>query len=143
MKDDSKKSRAEEIIRMIRAKKAVEDISIRDIANAMRDQEKEEEDETKTQQMLEDMFPVEDEDQHKITAGPSIGQTAKSPFHEFEMMDISVNSIGLHRSIMEEIEFEKDPKVLKAFFAERLGQVLEAVPDFLAHSIDFRIKGLK
>jgi hypothetical protein len=143
MKDDSKKSRAEEIIRMIRAKKAVEDISIRDIANAMRDQEKEEEDETKTQQMLEDMFPVEDKDQHSITAGPSIGRTSKGPFHEFEMMDISVNSMGLHRSIMEEIEFENDPKVLKAFFAERLGQVLEAVPDFLAHTIDFNIKGLK
>ena len=58
-------------------------------------------------------------------------------------MDISVNSMGLHRSIMEEIEFENDPEVLKEFFAERLGQVLEAVPDFLAHSIDFRIKGLK
>ena len=81
MKDDNKKSRAEEIIRMIRAKKAVEDISIRDIANAMRDQDKEEEDETKTQQMLEDMFPIGDEDQHKITAGPSIGRTDKSPFH--------------------------------------------------------------
>jgi hypothetical protein len=64
-------------------------------------------------------------------------------FHNFEEMDIALNSMDLHRSIMEEIEFENDPKILKDFFSERLGQVLEVVPDGIAASIDSRIKGLE
>lgn len=64
------------------------------------------------------------------------------PFHEFERIDVAVNSMGLYKSILEEIELENDPKVLKAFFAERLGQILEAIPDSIASAIDCSIKGL-
>ncbi len=50
--------------------------------------------------------------------------------------------MGLYRSIMEEIEHERDPTVLKEFFSERLGQILEAIPDGIASAIDCNIKGL-
>jgi hypothetical protein len=132
MKDDDKKkqSRAAEIIRMIRAREENNQPppSIRDYINLRKAEKEEEEIDKDFQEWIE-----EQENMKKNNP----------PFHNFEQIDISVNSMGLHRSIMEEIEFENDPKVLKAFFAERLGQVLEAVPDFLAQSIDFNIKGLK
>jgi hypothetical protein len=57
-------------------------------------------------------------------------------------MSVAVNSMGLYRSIMEEIEHERDPTVLKEFFSERLGQILEAIPDGIASAIDCNIKGL-
>jgi hypothetical protein len=65
------------------------------------------------------------------------------PFHDFKKIDVAVNSMGLYLNIMSEIEFENDPKVLKAYFAEQLGKILEAVPDGIASSIDCNIKGLE
>ena len=76
----------------------------------------------------------DDESEHKNEKNP--------PFHNFKKMDIAANAMGLYLNIMQEIEFENDPKVLKAFFAERLGQVLEAIPDKIASAIDCNIKGL-
>ncbi len=72
-----------------------------------------------------------------------LASSTDDEFHNFEKMDIAVNSMGLYRSIMEEVEHENDPKVLKAFFSERLGQVLEAIPDGIASAIDSHIKGLE
>jgi len=72
-----------------------------------------------------------------------LASSTDDKFHNFEKMDIAVNSMGLYRSIMEEVEHENDPKVLKAFFSERLGQVLEAIPDGIASAIDSHIKGLE
>jgi hypothetical protein len=67
----------------------------------------------------------------------------KESFHKFKIVGVAVNAMGLYRNIIEEIEFENDPKVLKAYFAERLGQVLEAIPDGIASAIDCNIKGLE
>ena len=64
-------------------------------------------------------------------------------FHNFEEVHMVVTSMGLYREIMEEIEHENDPKVLKAFFADRLGVILEGVPDGMASAIDCRIKGIE
>jgi hypothetical protein len=101
--------------------------SIRDYIN-LRKAEKEEEEMDKNFQEW-----IEEQENMKIN-NPS--------FHNFEQINVAVNSMGLYRSIMEEIEHEKDPKVLKVFFAERLGQILEAIPDSIASAIDCNIKGL-
>lgn len=127
--DKNKKSRAAEIIRMIRAKEENNQPppSIRDYIN-LRKAEKEEEEMDKNFQEW-----IEEQENMKMN---------NPTFHNFEQINVAVNSMGLYRSIMEEIEHEKDPKVLKAFFSERLGQILEVIPDSIASAIDCNIKGL-
>ena len=119
MKDDDKKkqTRAAEIIRMLAAKRRQED--------------EEDEMDANFQIWLE-------EQEHKRL----LEEKEKNQFHNFEKMGICMNSMGLYRSIMEEIEFENDPRVLKAFFSERLGQILEEVPDKIASTMLFKINGL-
>ena len=128
MKDDNKKSRAAEIIRMIRAGQLPSSPSIRDKANQRKSEREEQEEMDRNFQDW-----VEERENMKIS---------NTPFHNFEQVDVAVNAMGLYRSIMEEIEHENNPKVLKAFFAERLGQILEAIPDSIASAIDCNIKGL-
>jgi len=65
------------------------------------------------------------------------------PFHVFEEIEVAVNAMGLYRSIIGELEFEKDPKKLKDLFSERLGQVLESIPDSMASAISNRIHGFE
>jgi hypothetical protein len=118
MKDDDKKkqTRVDEIIRMLKSQR----------------QHEYEENE------MDANFQIWLEEQEN----KRIQEEEKKRFHNFEKMGICMNSMGLYRSIMEEIEFENDPKVLKAFFSERLGQILEEVPDKIASTMLFKINGL-
>ena len=143
MKDDSKKSRAEEIIQRLRQQKAMEDITIRNIVDFKRAQREEEEiEEIKTQQMLEDMFSVDDEDQHEITAGLSIGRLAREPFHEFEMMEYAGNSLSLYKDIIETYKDETDPDKLKEIFEDTIFVMLKDMPDEVAQHISRNFNGI-
>jgi hypothetical protein len=111
--DENKKSRAAEIIRMIKERNNIQEDNL-----------------------------VEDDENFDEELTPDDVQIKES-FHKFKIVGVAVNAMGLYRNIMEEIEFENDPKVLKIFFAERLGQILEAIPDGIASAIDCNIKGLE
>lgn len=126
--DKNKKSRAAEIIKMFRESQNDQPpLSIRDYINLRKAEKEEEEMDKNFQEWIEEHENMKKEN---------------PPFHNFEQMHVAINSMGLYRSIMEEIEHENDPRVLKAYFAERLGQVLEAIPDSIASAIDCNIKGL-
>jgi hypothetical protein len=146
MKDNNdKKSKAQEIIKMLRERQAQkeEGTSIRDIVNLKRkEREEEQQKEEIPQGVREAMLEYRINELEHLILNADPGPTEDELFHSFEELRPAMNALGLYRDIMEEIEFEDDPKVLKALIAERIGQILETVDDVDAYSISKKIKGI-
>lgn len=147
MKDDdkNKKSKASDIIRMIRERQAKNDqsnMSIRDIANLKRAEREKEEWEEAFHEWLSKIPKHPETD---INSEPGGGKTYvdEEPFHDFKVLKPAMNALGLYRDIMEEVEFEKDVVKLKSIFSERIQQILESIDDPTANQISCKIKGIE
>lgn len=135
MKDDdkNKKSRASEIIRMIRERQKD--------SNKEKEEPKQQE---IPQSVREIMLEYRIHELEQLISNADPGPTDEDKlFHSFKELRPAMNSMGLYREIMEEIEFETDPKILKTFFADILQQILETIDDTDAFCISKKIKGIE